>query len=842
MKDGTCSWLVVTLIMALSGSAICRSILPESKVGNVRPITASKADTLIPNWQETPHDINLIGMSISNYGLFGNPGADQNEIPSLEYPINSGFEYLSYGGIYIGGIKGDDTLVSVTNGVGGLVSELNPDFGGAGAIIQRSTLRHSVDYDTNAISEQDIVCTYTDTLVDYSFIGIDSYDNRPHIPLRVAVIQSSYAWSFSYTEDYILVDYQVINLDTIPIDGMTVGVVVSASIHHETTPDAEWFGDLRGFRPAVKAPSGSCREDDSITIAWAADNDGNPGSDGQWLYASPRDVYGLCVLETPCGGTTVNFNWWIGAYDPVLDFGPRLKCNNRDFGHGLGYPRGDRNKYYIMTQPEIDYDQMFTAIPHVNTGFMPPPKPDYAEAISEGYSAWFLVSTPPCTAMPGDTLRFTIAHVMGAGFHVNPLDFQQYFDPYAPYTYYNLLNFDDLEQNARDAYWVFDNPGWDTDGDDNAGRYGWDCLCGGERICFPEGETPPDSLTGCCHKEYFTGDGVPDFRTAAPPSPPIVHTTAEFGKVTLRWNGKESESSVDFLTGGNNFEGYKVYIGEEDRLTDFVLLCTYDRDDYKVYQYNSTLELWEGIATAAPTDSLKSLYGTDFDPSQYNQPSNPFCTSDGKYLYFAPQGWNESNLTNRLKIHKVYPEASPDDAADVTEEGYQRYYEYEYVVDNLQPSKPYYFAVTTVSPGSFHQSLPSMESSPLVNAVRDYPLPSSDAVVEKGLPVIVFPNPYRTDGGYARDGYENRDRTKRAEWAREIHFANLPPVCKIRIYTLAGDLVQEIDHYYPGGGPGSQEETWNVISRNTQSITSGIYIWSVRSDQTEQLGKLVIIK
>ena len=97
-------------------------------------------------------------------------------------------------------------------------------------------------------------------------------------------------------------------------------------------------------------------------------------------------------------------------------------------------------------------------------------------------------------------------------------------------------------------------------------------------------------------------------------------------------------------------------------------------------------------------------------------------------------------------------------------------------------------------------------------------------------------------GRYARDGYENRDRTKRAEWAREIHFGNLPPVCKIRIYTLAGDLVQEIDHYYPNGGPGSQEETWNVISRNTQSITSGIYLWSVRSDQTEQLGKLVIIK
>ncbi|MDD4050754.1 MAG: hypothetical protein PHR28_02490, partial [candidate division Zixibacteria bacterium] len=547
-------------------------------------------------------------------------------------------------------------------------------------------------------------------------------------------------------------------------------------------------------------------------------------------------------LRTPSGGSSVSYNWWIDDYDQAHNFGPRLKRNYREFGIGLGTPMGDRNKYHIMTQPEIDYDQMFTAVPHINAGFLPPPSPDYAEAISEGYWTVFLVSTPPCTAMPGDTLRFTIAHVMGTGFHVNPPDFRQHFDPYAPSEYYDLLNFDDLEQNARDAYWIFDNPGWDTDNDGNAGRYIWDCMCGGERICFAEGETPPDSLTGCCHKEYFTGDGVPDFRTASPPPPPIVRTRAEFGKVTLRWNGKETENAISFLTGEKNFEGYKVYFGEEDRLTDFVLLCSYDRDDYKMYQYNSAMQLWEGVTTAIPTDSLRALYGANFDPSQYNDPTNAYVTPDGQYLYFSPQAWNESDLTDPLKIHKVYPDASLDDAADITEEGYQRYYEYEYVVENLQPSKPYYFAVTAFNPGSFHQSLPSMESSPLLNVIRDYALPSSDVVEKEGLPVMVFPNPYRTDGGYARDGYENRDRTLRAEWARKIHFGNLPAVCKIRIYTLAGDLVQEIDHYYPNGGPGSQEETWNMISRNTQSITSGIYIWSVHSDKTEQLGKLVIIK
>ena len=59
---------------------------------------------------------------------------------------------------------------------------------------------------------------------------------------------------------------------------------------------------------------------------------------------------------------------------------------------------------------------------------------------------------------------------------------------------------------------------------------------------------------------------------------------------------------------------------------------------------------------------------------------------------------------------------------------------------------------------------------------------------------------------------------------------------------MSGDLVQQIDHYYPGGGPESQHERWNLISRNTQAVVTGIYIWHVSSEMGEQMGKLVIIK
>jgi hypothetical protein len=121
-------------------------------------------------------------------------------------------------------------------------------------------------------------------------------------------------------------------------------------------------------------------------------------------------------------------------------------------------------------------------------------------------------------------------------------------------------------------------------------------------------------------------------------------------------------------------------------------------------------------------------------------------------------------------------------------------------------------------------------------------LPGSETVEELGLEVMVYPNPYRVDGGYADDGYENRDRTRGAERTRAIHFANLPRVCKIRIYTVSGDLVQEIDHNRPDGGPGSQHEVWDVISKNTQAVVTGLYLWHVESEMGDQLGKLVIVK
>ncbi|HEX2896675.1 MAG TPA: hypothetical protein VHP63_01315, partial [candidate division Zixibacteria bacterium] len=79
--------------------------------------------------------------------------------------------------------------------------------------------------------------------------------------------------------------------------------------------------------------------------------------------------------------------------------------------------------------------------------------------------------------------------------------------------------------------------------------------------------------------------------------------------------------------------------------------------------------------------------------------------------------------------------------------------------------------------------------------------------------------------------------------ARQIHFANVPAKCIISIFSLDGDLVREIDHDFEPTNPNASHATWDLITRNTQAVVSGLYYWTVENTDTGeiQMGKLVVI-
>ena len=110
--------------------------------------------------------------------------------------------------------------------------------------------------------------------------------------------------------------------------------------------------------------------------------------------------------------------------------------------------------------------------------------------------------------------------------------------------------------------------------------------------------------------------------------------------------------------------------------------------------------------------------------------------------------------------------------------------------------------------------------------------------------VAAVPNPYRGDIAYSsyNPPWEKPtgDRPWWMEQDRRIQFINLPPLCEIKIYSLAGDLVYTLQHNDPTRG----YEDWNLTSSVGQAISSGLYLFTAedKSNGNVQVGKFVIIK
>jgi len=159
------------------------------------------------------------------------------------------------------------------------------------------------------------------------------------------------------------------------------------------------------------------------------------------------------------------------------------------------------------------------------------------------------------------------------------------------------------------------------------------------------------------------------------------------------------------------------------------------------------------------------------------------------------------------------------------------------------PTAPYWVSVTAFDFGHPPKSLEALESRPDQNMVEAMAVDQMPAVLNDGkLDVYCYPNPYRLDGDYVERGLENRGDELPAARAGTIMFANLPHKCSISIYTLDGDLVRRMEHDEPEGSGAASVHRWNIISRNTQWVVSGLYYWVVESEYGTQIGKLVILK
>lgn len=269
------------------------------------------------------------------------------------------------------------------------------------------------------------------------------------------------------------------------------------------------------------------------------------------------------------------------------------------------------------------------------------------------------------------------------------------------------------------------------------------------------------------------------------------------------------------------------------------------------------------------------LYGRD-DPEKNWDSTNQVTRAYPDRINNPPPGQDGSRGGRNFSAYRVWRSENPDfpDASftllkqiDVPTDSFEvNNGQLPYAFDGLKPNtftdsnlvrgKTYVYSVTSKSiPNLAYQTIPindtdfvevpvpvePLESSLRTNAVRvDLPFAVS---TELGK-VTVVPNPYRTDKDYTLEsgGFEglsgNWDENRRL-----VKFINLPEVCTIRIFSLSGDLIQEIPHDgRDASGYSRGDRDVPLLSASNRALASGIYIFTVESSLGVQTGKFVIIR
>ncbi len=828
-------------------------------------------------WRETAHSINRLQLVVSNRGTLGKHTNDY----STERDYFTG-EVIQRGVVFPRGSK-HIYLQNVSLEVA-KPAKLHPvvEFGynwwawgelgfflpdsPPGTMTRRSITDRFGEPDPYAVSEEDIICHYTDSVELLSWGLNDFTFQRNPRAIGLEIDQESYGWSMEYAEDVIFVTYTIRNYtDTVHRD-----VYVGLHIH----PHAGLFlncygfydGDMFGFRRAAPSVYG-CGFVDSIDVAWNASTTGNP-VEGLWqdkpewdpldkcYFGSVRGITGIMPLQTPISEVPPNFNWWTNVRDSIEDiyFEPS-KSGAPSYRRERYVPDTPEERYRLMSTHEIDpptyrihdiQSSPFNDWMHIPI--------TYANLVTVQGGWESDLSWGPLVLGPGQVTRLTFAVVGGEKLHNYPNN--KFSLPFHVDDFYDSLDFSDFDRNLVMAQWIYDNPGVDTDGDGYFGEY---------RVCVHDSSLIDGNWVATrADTQWYRGDGIPDYRGSKPPPTPKMWVSQIQNGLHIRFNGQYSETERDIFMQIPDWEGYRIYLGRDERHESLALIGSYDKLDYDKLFYNQTLQdgpEWQMLDRPFTVEELRCLYGSGLEPCTDSSFDPLLFTQFRPYLSpvypesifaFVPHDYNTADLGYNTPVTKTYPNMPdprllPADSitADMyTEDGYLKFYEYQLDVTNLLPTVQYYVSITAFDFGSPAQGLNPLESSQDDNLTPAFPMHEMDSPLSGSDKVYVYPNPYRIDADYRGLGFEGRAQDDRwDERVRAIWFANLPPKCTINIWTLDGDRVRTIEHDKPISDPTYSRERWDLINRNFQIIVSGLYYWTVEApDKETQIGKLVVLR
>ncbi|MEL7531448.1 MAG: hypothetical protein AAFN10_09085 [Bacteroidota bacterium] len=181
--------------------------------------------------------------TVTNLGNVGNAFSGSFNIlqyPSLEYPVGTNIEHIFDGGLWVGGLVNGQVAVStgaVDDASGYATGKAGFEFTSKTPLAERSSLFDSPFFTPDAISHQDYVSTFSDSSLSF-FNGTTNLPIANHLtPLGIEVEYQVYNWNFSFANFFVILNFSIKNVNTVPIDSVFVGYWMDGVIRNvQITP------------------------------------------------------------------------------------------------------------------------------------------------------------------------------------------------------------------------------------------------------------------------------------------------------------------------------------------------------------------------------------------------------------------------------------------------------------------------------------------------------------------------------------------------------------------------------------------------------------------------------
>ncbi|MDP8205055.1 MAG: hypothetical protein P9L92_00185 [Candidatus Electryonea clarkiae] len=818
MRSKYLKWFLTGFaVLGFASLSISASLPGKGTKGPVRTSSAR------PALAQRVHDVGTIWSAISNYGNYGDPNAN---LPSGEWPGGSEVFYIWEGRFWLAAMVGGEPLCS------------HADFGNYEF---DPTEGSSFYFGSGPKAIQDGWVTFDD-MTDYS----------GHTPIGFQISQRSLAWSLTDYDDFIIFLYEIKNTSGGTLNGAMVTWVFDNDCGAGAggDPDQPNIDDLVDYDGWTPEGQNEFRYDwvDPLDL----DGDGITGYDvWGWALADPRNPYVDGYTDADAPGDEEFVAEPDGVYDEfqiyLVPGGPPIigQPETEFDGEVLFDANGDTLRGYLLSRNmsymyDGDYPQSGENDVGERTNTTPvagfigtrllyiPMDPFYAaeddtmpRPLSHQWWNW--------ESDPGSDIEkyeyMTGTHDLSAGLHFMPHPFDYAAGaPVFDYRYmYTSGPYNDWLDGETKKYVMVTGVGLGIQGlrenVDNAliSYFQGDPGVIGTPVSKPEefvsdnDPTTPDiaqlGFTGVTNNAIRSDK---HFLLPIPPPIPELHYSAGDRKINMVWDSS-AETTIDNFLGTPDFEGYKIYRSKYNA-QNWLMIAAFDNKNEPVYLLNS-----EG-------DTICPLIVG----------SNTLTIHDEGY-------WEAHAAPNRQFVKVELPDIvhgySDEGGVFIDSNGDVVFNDTEPPINGLK----YFYSVVAYDPDKPDRGLNQIESAKSnyrksLEGAPDPVIPRPDAKIDNpdGTDFIgtvddikVVPNPYKGTAIF-ESRYEDR-----------ISFINLPPRCKISIFTMTGDLIDEIMHSSTTSGA----EYWNLISRNNQKIVSGLYIYVVETpDDQKKVDKFLIIR